>query len=108
MMLCKRLRRLYAIAIIGIAVALAGCGSVEPTERTAVNVGPPQAAGTLNINTATEVELTTLPGIGEGLAKRIIDHRNEHGAFRKAEHIMMVEGISDTRYRRIRDLITTH
>lgn len=99
---------MLGMASLGIAVALAGCGSVEPTGRSAVNAGPPQTAATININTATEAELITLPGIGEGLARRIIDHRNEHGAFRKVEHIMMVEGIGDTRYRKIKSLITTH
>ncbi len=35
----------------------------------------------VNINTASEKELASLPGIGETLAGRIVDYRNEHGAF---------------------------
>jgi competence protein ComEA len=60
----------------------------------------------ININTASAKELETLPGIGEGLAQRIIEHREKYGRFRRAEHLMMVRGISDKRFRALRELIT--
>jgi competence protein ComEA len=60
----------------------------------------------ININTASARELETLPGIGEGLAQRIIEHRGKYGSFRRAEHLMMVRGISDKRFRALRELIT--
>ena len=63
------------------------------------------ASHRININTASAKELESLPGIGQGLAERIIEHRLEHGPFRRAEHLMMVRGISDGRYRAVRDLI---
>jgi competence protein ComEA len=107
MMRIKELRRSIAVALLGIAVALSGCSSYEPVANAAVNRESPPAERAINLNTATVAELTRLPGIGEGLAKRIIDHREEHGPFRKAEHVMMVEGIGDTRFRRIRDHIKT-
>lgn len=103
-----QLRCLACIAVLGIAVALSGCGGAEPSPTHATNVGRPQAADLIDVNAATEAELTQLPGIGEGLAKRIVDHRNRYGPFRKPEHLMMVEGISDARFRRVRHLITTN
>ncbi|MDM7921181.1 MAG: helix-hairpin-helix domain-containing protein [Pyrinomonadaceae bacterium] len=61
----------------------------------------------MNINTATAAELQRLPHVGETLAGKIIEHRERHGAFRKPEHLMLVEGISDARFRRIRHLVST-
>jgi len=60
----------------------------------------------ININTAPANELETLPGIGKGLAERIIEHREKHGPFRRPEHLIIVRGISDKRFRALRDLIT--
>lgn len=60
----------------------------------------------ININTAPAKELEALPGIGKGLAERIIEHRGKYGPFRRAEHLMMVRGISETRFHALRDLVT--
>ena len=60
----------------------------------------------LNINTASANELETLPGIGKGLAERIVEHRAKFGPFRRPEHLIIVRGISDKRFRALRDLIT--
>jgi len=60
----------------------------------------------ININTATMGELEKLPGIGKGLAERIIDHRERFGPFRRIEHLIIVRGISDKRFRTLRDFIT--
>jgi competence ComEA-like helix-hairpin-helix protein len=61
----------------------------------------------ININLASPEELEKLPGIGRGLAARIVAHRTEYGRFRRPEHVMMVRGISDRRFRAMRALITT-
>ena len=60
----------------------------------------------ININTASANELETLPGIGKIFAERIIEHRQRYGPFRKAEHLIIVRGISDRRFRGLRNLIT--
>ena len=60
----------------------------------------------LNLNTATARELEVLPGIGKGLAERIVEHRAKNGPFRRAEHLMMVRGISEARFRAVRTLVT--
>jgi competence protein ComEA len=60
----------------------------------------------ININTAAANELETLPGIGPGLAERIIEHRERFGPFRRTEHLIIVRGISDRRFRALRDLVT--
>jgi competence ComEA-like helix-hairpin-helix protein len=60
----------------------------------------------ININTASTSELEKLPGIGRGIAARIISYRAEHGKFRRPEHLMMVRGISTRRFRAMQSLIT--
>jgi competence protein ComEA len=59
----------------------------------------------ININTASSQELEKLPGIGEGIAERIVAHRQQYGPFRRPEHLMMVRGISDQKFRELRTLI---
>jgi DNA uptake protein ComE-like DNA-binding protein len=54
--------------------------------------------GKIDINTATEKELTTVPGIGHVMAARIIAAR----PFRSADDLKRVSGIGDKKYRQIR------
>jgi competence protein ComEA len=65
----------------------------------------PARENTIDINTASEKELQTLPGIGETLAKRVIEFRERNGRFRRPEHLLLVPGISEKRLHEIRPLI---
>jgi competence ComEA-like helix-hairpin-helix protein len=47
----------------------------------------------IDVNSAGVAELSVLPGIGPGLAKRIVAHRNEHGPFRSIDDLSDVGGI---------------
>ena len=62
----------------------------------------------VNINTAEAWLLEALPGIGEVLARRIIDYRNENGPFLQIEDLKMVEGIGASTFDRLKDKITVH
>ena len=62
--------------------------------------------GKVDLNTATEEELMSLNGIGEGKAKSIIAYREAHGKFSSIEEIMNVEGIKEGTYNKIKDSIT--
>lgn len=61
--------------------------------------------GRININTATIEELQRLPGVGQAIASRIIEHRQKHGSFRRPQDIIIVRGMSAKLYRRIAHLI---
>lgn len=61
--------------------------------------------GLININTATKSTLESLPGIGEVLATRIIDYRDENQSFSCIEDIKKVSGIADGKFNQIKDLI---
>jgi competence protein ComEA len=60
----------------------------------------------ININTASQVELETLPGIGPTTAQKIIEYREANGLFARTEDIINVSGIGPGTYERIKDLIT--
>lgn len=62
--------------------------------------------GKVNINTASQTELETLPGIGPSTALKILNYRKEKGKFKKIEDIKEVSGIGDSKYNKIKDLIT--
>ncbi len=60
----------------------------------------------ININRANIMELKELPGIGDVLAGRIIEYRNEKGGFKSIEEIKNVNGIGDKRFSDIKDKVT--
>ena len=59
----------------------------------------------VNINTATQTELETLPGIGPSLALRIVNYRKENGKFSSIEDIKNVSGIVEAKYEDIKNYI---
>lgn len=59
----------------------------------------------ININKATSEELQTLNGIGESLAKSIIQYREENGKFKNKEDLKNVAGIGENKYKKIEDYI---
>lgn len=74
----------------------------RPENRSPSN----QTTARININTASRAELEKLPGIGAGLAARIIAHREQFGAFRRTEHLIVVRGISERRFLELREYVT--
>lgn len=59
----------------------------------------------VNINTATQAQLETLPGIGPAKAGDIITYRTQNGLFKKIEDIINVKGIGAKTFESIKDLI---
>lgn len=62
--------------------------------------------GKVNLNLATLEELMTLPGIGQSRAESIIQYRKEHGFFKTIEDVMLVSGIKEAAFQKIRDYIS--
>lgn len=59
----------------------------------------------VNINSATQTELETLPGIGPSTALKIINYRKEKGKFNKIEDIKNVNGIGESKFNKIKEFI---
>jgi len=62
----------------------------------------------VDINAADKEQLAKLPGIGPSLAERIVEYRNRYGRFRKITHVLLIEGLSERRFREIAPLITAN
>lgn len=62
------------------------------------------AKGKININTCTKEELLSLPGIGDVIAGRIVEYR-EQNSFKAIEDIKNVSGIGDSKFESIKELI---
>lgn len=62
-------------------------------------------SGIVNINTATQTELETLPGIGPSLALKIINYRKENGKFTSIEQLKEVSGIGDSKYENLKKYV---
>ena len=89
---------------IQINSVVSGQPSTSPPETTQPD--RTQAGFPININTASAEELTSLPGIGDVLAGRIVSYREQYGSFLSTEELMDVTGISEKTYERIREYVT--
>lgn len=96
----------YKLLLLVICVLFVSCSKQNnakqflPSENRIQN-----SESAININTATATELERIPQIGEKSAQAIIRHREKFGSFRKPEHLLLVRGISDRRFREMRDFI---
>ncbi|MBQ6454066.1 MAG: ComEA family DNA-binding protein [Coriobacteriales bacterium] len=73
--------------------------------ETGTGVQAPSAASPININTADETTLQTLPGVGEATARKIVADRQKNGPFKSKEDIQRVPGIGSAKFAQIEDMI---
>lgn len=59
----------------------------------------------LSLNSATQAEFETLPGVGPVTAGRIVAWRAEHGKFSRIEELQEVDGIGPRTYAQLADLV---
>ena len=59
--------------------------------------------GKLDLNSADRDAFLGVPGIGQKLSQRIIEYRNQQGAFKAIEELKKIKGITDYRFQKIKD-----
>jgi competence protein ComEA len=93
------------LVLLLVVILLGACRADLQMAATSSNSKNEIAEDAININTASAAELQSIPFIGEKLAQRIVEFREANGPFRRPEHLMLVQGISDMRFRQIRRLV---
>jgi competence protein ComEA len=61
----------------------------------ASTAAPDPGGSLVNLNTATEEQLDTLPGVGPVTAQKILEWRSAHGAFSSVDELLEVDGIGE-------------
>jgi competence protein ComEA len=80
-------------------VPAAGAGGVG------VSPGSSGPEGPVHLNTASMAELDELPGIGPVTAQKIVDFREQHGAFSSVEDLDAIPGIGPAKVEQLRELV---
>jgi competence protein ComEA len=65
----------------------------------------PATGGRVHLNTATLEQLDALPGVGPVTAQKILDYREERGAFQSVDELDAVPGIGPARLEELRELV---
>ena len=107
------LRRINLAALVVDAMQIIVPYIGEEVDQVFVYTTPPAttqapgqtASGLININTASNAELQTLPGIGPVLADAIITFRETHGLFQSVEELINVPRIGPATLERLRPLV---
>ena len=95
------------LTIVAMAAIPAAAQSSPKTEKPAAAARaekPP--APLVNLNTATQAQLETLPGVGVKAAERILEYRQKNGQFKKIEDLMNVKGIGEKSFLKLKPLLT--
>ena len=95
------------IPAIGEEPVLSPVAGSGRTGQTPAN-GKPADKSLVNINTAGETELQTLPGIGPSKATAIMEYRETNGPFQKVEDLKQISGIGDKTFEKLQEYISVH
>jgi len=98
--------QIHVPAVGETAVVVPPISTPPAATPVAGNSSSGSTGGLININTASQGELTQLPGIGPSTAAAIITFREQNGPFASVEAITNVPGIGNARLEQIRHLIT--
>ena len=89
-------------AVLGSSV---GSGSATPTPSKTAGPARPGRAEVINLNTATEQQLDSLPGVGPVTAAAIVAWRQANGKFTSVDQLAEVDGIGPARLEKLRPLV---
>lgn len=97
-LLWRRLEQVTVAAVLGLSGLAIAAGLIARGFHRGQLIDIDRAAERLiqfqlDINTAAWPELTMLPGIGESLARRIVEYRETHGPFATPEDLRQVRGL---------------
>lgn len=89
-----------------IAVGLPGSVASGGQPGSGPAPGGGSAPRLIDLNTATQEQLETLPGVGPVLAQSILDWRDQHGRFTSVDQLNDVKGIGTAKFAQLRSRVT--
>jgi len=89
----------------GEQIVVPGRGAAGEGAAASPPAAGPSPSAPLDLNTATAEQLDSLPGIGPVTAQKIIDFRQEHGAFHSVAELEGVPGIGEGRLAQLKGLV---
>lgn len=93
--------------LVGVPLPSGAAASVlAPGGAAAPGVGAGVPGGLVNLNTATEADLDTLPDVGPVTAASILAWRAENGGFSTVDELLEVDGIGEATLTRLAPLVT--
>ncbi len=99
--------RIEFLLLVILSFGAVCCEKNQPQQVLTPNGGKLVSENAVNLNTASVGELEKLPFIGEGKAKKIVEYREKYGNFRRPEELILIDGISDAKFRQLKDLVKT-
>ena len=100
------------LALVNLAAPLADGSQIvvptrvpSPADRGGGGGGPTAPTGPVHLNSATLADLDALPGVGPVTAQKILDYRQQHGAFGSVDELDAIPGIGPKRMDQLRDLV---
>jgi competence protein ComEA len=97
------------LALVNLAAPVADGTQIVVPARAAAGAPDGSAssapAGPVHLNTATLQDLDALPGVGPVTAQKILDYRQQHGAFASVDELDAIPGIGPKRLDQLRDLV---
>ena len=98
---------LAVVAMAAIPAAAQQTATEKPAKPSAATPARPAGPATplVNLNTATQAQLESLPGLGPKVAERILEYRQKNGSFKKVEDLMNVKGIGEKSFLKLKPLL---
>lgn len=102
----KSLKGFVSVCVV-LCMVLLTWGQILAVEKKAPAAPEKQSkANLININTASVDELMKLPRIGEKMARRIVEYRQQNGKFKKVYELLNVEGIGEKTLKGLENKVT--
>jgi competence protein ComEA len=79
---------------------------LAPQPGTAPGEGSAGSSAPVSLNSATQEQLESLPGVGPVLAQKILDWRTEHGRFSSVDELRQVPGIGEVKFAALKSRVT--
>jgi len=97
-------RTVIATAWLGLAIMVLCTITPGVAQAAGTKTEVPDAAQ-IDINNASAEQLTAIPGIGKVMSERIVQFRDEHGAFKRIEDLLKIKGIGEKSFQKIRPYV---